>query len=51
MAGCPCDVLKLVDSDVSDSAGMEKEMPGFKRFFTKPNIRFYPRMKRNEFIH
>jgi hypothetical protein len=44
-------VLKLVDSDVSDSAGMEKEMPGFKRFFTKPNIRFYPRMKRNEFIH
>ena len=51
VAGCPCDVLKLVDSDVSDSAGMEKEMPGFKHFFTKPNIRFYPRMKRNEFIH
>ena len=50
VAGCPCDVLKLVDAGVSDSAGMEKEMPGFKRFFTKPNIRFYPRMKRNEFI-
>lgn len=49
--GCPCGVLKLVDTDVSDSAGMNKEMPGFKHFFTKPNIRFYPRMKRNEFIH
>ena len=51
VAGCPCGVLKLVDSNVSDSAGMQKEMPGFKHFFTKPNIRFYPRMKRNEFIH
>jgi len=51
VAGCPCGVLKLVDSNVSDSAGMQKEMPGFKHFFTKPNIRFYPRIKRNEFIH
>lgn len=50
VAGCPCDVLRIVDISVADSADMKKEMPGFKHFFTKPNVRFYPRMKRNSFI-
>lgn len=49
VAGCPVGVLKLVNSDLSDSAGMQKEMVGFKHTFTKPNIRFYPRMKRANF--
>lgn len=49
--GCPCGVLKLVDSTVSDISGMQKEMPGFEHTFTKPNIRFYPRMKRDNFRH
>ena len=40
-----------VDGLMIHEDGIEKEMPGFKHFFTKPNIRFYPRMKRNEFIH
>lgn len=49
--GCPCGVLKLIDTAVADASGMEKEMPGFKYFFSKPNIRFYPRIKRNNFIY
>ncbi|WP_033915655.1 4Fe-4S dicluster domain-containing protein [Campylobacter sputorum] len=47
--GCPVEVLKLVPSDLSDSAGMQKEMVGFVYSFTKPNIRFYPRMKSANF--
>lgn len=51
VAGCPVGALKFVDSNISDSAGMEKEMPGFKYYFTKPNIRFYPRRVRKEFAN
>lgn len=43
--GCPVDVLKLGDMSLAQNSGLEKEMTGFKYLFTKPNLRFYPRIK------
>lgn len=42
---CPMDVLRLVDVDVSDKAGMVKEVVGFKANNFKPSTRFYPKFK------
>lgn len=45
VAACPMDVLRLVDTDVSDRAGMVKEAVGFKANDFKPSVRFYPKFK------
>lgn len=44
---CPLEVLQIVDIEVANSAGMEKNAVGFKSNSLKPSFRFYPKFKSN----
>ena len=50
---CPMGVLSIIETDLADRAGMEKEVVGFEANSYVPSTRFYPKfvtgMKRKEF--
>ncbi|AXH08587.1 ubiquinol cytochrome C oxidoreductase [Malaciobacter halophilus] len=53
VTACPMGVLSIIETDLANRAGMEKEVVGFKANSYVPSTRFYPKfvtgMKRKEF--